>query len=106
MGKVPFHVSVATCAAAILPSVGYAATDAEVEALRSELAALKAQYAERMSALEAQIQQLQAKTDVAATPAVDSSAPATADAGPAAPATVARSASAFNPAISLILAGN
>lgn len=58
MGTIPFHVAVAACAAAILPSVGHAATDAEVEALRAELAALKTEYAGRMSALEAQIARL------------------------------------------------
>ena len=106
MGKVAYLVSLAACAAATLPSVGHTATDAELEALRSELATIKAEYAERMSALEAQIQQLQAKTDVAAPPAVASQPPATVDAGQAAPAAVARGTSAFNPSISLILAGN
>ena len=42
MGKVPFHVSVAACAAVLLPSIGQAASDADVEALRAELARVKA----------------------------------------------------------------
>jgi hypothetical protein len=110
MGKVPFHVSVAACATALLPSIASAATDAEVQSLREELARVKAEYAERMSKLEAQIAQLTPQANVGATAAVDqavapSSAPS-AEAVPAAPAQVARSASTFNPAISLILAGN
>lgn len=117
MGKIPFHLSVAALAAAMLPSVGHAATDAEVEALRAELARVKAEYAERMSKLEAQINQLQPSPDVGATAAVDQSlaaatptptpAPAEPEPAPvAAPASGAPSATAFNPAISLILAGN
>lgn len=106
MGKIPFQLTVAACAAAILPSVGQAASDAEVEALRAELANLRAEYTQRMSALEAQIQQLQATADAASSPAVDQAASATAYASPNAPAAASSSASAFNPAISLILAGN
>lgn len=110
MKKVPFHATVAIIAAAVFPSAGHAATDAEVEALRAELASLKAEYSKRMSALEAQIQQLQTSAAPGATPAVDQTvaaqAPATADVTPAPPAAAGRSASAFNPAISLILAGN
>ena len=123
MGKVPFHVAVAACAAALLPSVAGAATDAEVESLRAELAKLKAEYAERLSALEAQVRQLQPEPNVGATAAVDQSiaagsvaaagtaeesieAPAAAGAQPGAPAAVANKSTAFNPAISLILMGN
>ena len=143
MGKAPFHVAVAACAAVILPSAASAATDAEVQSLRAELAKLKAEYAQRLSALEAQIQQLQPEPDVGATAAVDqaidassmasASAPASApdaidesieaaaatgatdesmdavaSAGQpgARPASTAGKSTAFNPAISLILAGN
>ncbi len=108
MGKVPFHVSVAACAAVLLPSIGQAASDADVEALRAELAQVKADYAERLAKLEAQIAQLQPKPDVGATAAVDQAVVAAPPAAPeAAPApAAARSASTFNPAISLILAGN
>jgi hypothetical protein len=106
VGKIGFHLAVATTAAAMLPNVVQAATDAEVEALRAEIASLKAEYTERMSALEAQIQQLQASADASLATAVDQAAEATAYTPPAAPATARSSASAFNPAISLILAGN
>ena len=104
MGKVPFHVSVAACAVAMIPSAGHAATDADIEALRAELARVKAEYAERINRLEAQVAQLTPEANVGAIAAVD---PAVAvDAAPAVPARATSSASAFNPAISLILAGN
>jgi hypothetical protein len=123
MGKVPFHVAVAACAAALLPAVAGAATDAEVESLRAELAKLKAEYAERLSALEAQVRKLQPESNVGATAAVDQTiaagsaasaaaaeesieAPAAADQPTSVPAPVASKSTAFNPAISLILAGN
>ena len=110
MGKVPFHVSVAACATAFLPSIGLAATDAEVQSLRDELARVKAEYAERLAKLEAQIAQLthgaDGGTTAAAAQAVTPQAAPPADAAPAAPAQVARGAATFNPAISLILAGN
>lgn len=106
MGKVPFHVSVAVCALALLPSVLHAATDAEVQALRDELARVKSEYAERMAKLEAQIAQLTPPAEVGATAAVEQAVAPPSQAAPAAPAQVARNAAAFNPAISLILAGN
>ena len=123
MGKVPFHLSVAACAAALLPSVTLAASDAEVAALRAEIARVKAEYAERISKLEAMADQLQTSGDTGATAAVDASLAAAAPSESAAPAVAEPvaappveptsppaqgqgSASAFNPAISLILAGN
>jgi hypothetical protein len=85
----------AACVAALLPAVGQAATDPEVEALRAEIAALKAEYAARVSDLEARINQLEQVP------------PAAAAELPPAPAPVpTQSASAFNPAISVILTGN
>ena len=97
MGKRLIYLPLAACAAALLPSIAEAAADAEVEALRAEIAALKSEYAERVSALEARINQLAA---AGATPA-----PAPLEEAPP-PAAPAKSASAFNPAISLILTGN
>jgi len=87
-----FRHVVATMALAcgLLPVL--AGADDEVAALRAELATLKADYAERLGALEARIAELSAATATsgsAATAAADSTA-----------------ASAFNPAISLVLAGN
>ena len=107
MGKVTFHVSVAACALVLLPSIGQAASDADVEALRAELARVKADYAERLAKLEAQIAELQPNPDVGATAAVDQAVaapPSTPEAAQVPQAT--RSAATFNPAISLILAGN
>ena len=109
MGKVPFKVTAAACAAVLLPSAASAASDADIEALRAEIARLKAEYTERIGKLEAQVAQLTPEADVGATAAVDQ-AEAAVQAPLAAPQpepnTPARSASAFNPAISLILAGN
>jgi len=95
VGKHPIHLPLAACVAALLPAVGQAATDPEVEALRAEIAALKAEYAARVSDLEARINQLEQVP------------PAAAAELPPAPAPVpTQSASAFNPAISVILTGN
>lgn len=77
---------------ALLPVVSQAADD--VGALRAELQAMKNEYSARVEALEARIQQLEgSQAQVAAvTP-------------PPAPAAAPKSnASAFNPAVSLILA--
>jgi len=78
-----------------------AAGDPEVEALRAELTALKSEYAARVEALEARINQLESVQ-----PAVAAAAPLPAVVDAAPPAAPSRSTSAFNPAISLILAGN
>ena len=82
-----------TCA--VLPSIASAADD--VAALRAELQALKNDYTTRVGALEARIQQLESAP--AQTAAVTDAAPV------AAAASAASSGTAFNPAISLILAG-
>ena len=70
----------------------------DVAALRTELEALKSQYADKVNALEARIQQLEAASAAAA------SAPAPELPAPAPPA--GNPASAFNPQISMILAGS
>ena len=97
MGKGPICLPLAACVAVLMPSVGEAATDAEVEALRAELAALKSEYATRVNALEERINQLESAATAAATAPAEVAPPA------AAPA---KSVSAFNPAVSLILTGN
>ena len=91
-----FIVSVAV-ASALLPATVQAADD--TAALRAEIAALKAEYAARVTALEARIDQLESASTAAATVAAEPPPPPPA----AAPA---RSSSAFNPSISVILAGN
>jgi hypothetical protein len=104
MGKVPFHVSVAACAVAMIPSAGHAATatDSDIEALRAELARVKAEYAERITELEAKVARFTPEANVGATAAADQAVAA----APPVPAPAKSSASVFNPAISLILAGN
>jgi hypothetical protein len=81
------------------PGLGLAA-DATA-ALRSELEALKADYAARVQALEARIAELEART---------AAAPAPAGAEPATPPVMvgqgSNPATVFNPAMSVILAGN
>lgn len=85
-------------ACAALPAVGEAADD--IAALRVELQKLRADYATRIAALEGRITQLEAGAELAATLPAPAAPPAQPQAG-------SRSAaSAFNPAISLILAGN
>jgi hypothetical protein len=97
MGSRAFLSLPAAFAAVLIPSIGLAASDADVDALRAELAALKNEYAARVGALEARINQLEAS---------DASTPVQ-SAEPAAPApSPSGSASAFNPAISVILTGN
>lgn len=83
-------------APAVARTAETASTQDDVARLRAELAQLKSDYAERVGRLEARIDELAA---AAATPP-----PAAEPVAP--PATPARSASAFNPAISAILAGN
>jgi hypothetical protein len=92
-----FRPVAALFALALMPAVSGAADD--VGALRAELQALKTEYGARVDALEARIQQLEAAP---AAVAADVPPPA-----PEEPATrSAGGASAFNPAISLILGGS
>ena len=80
------------------PTLGEAADD--TAALRAELEALKSDYDARVAALEARITELEsAGAAVAAVPPPAMPAPATGTAARTAPA-------AFNPAVSLIFAGN
>jgi hypothetical protein len=94
---------VAALALATSPAIAAAADD--VGALRAELQALKSEYGARVDALETRIQQLEAQavaTDAAAQAAAQLPQPA-----PPPPTSAAGGgASAFNPAISLILGGS
>ena len=74
-----------------------ARADDDAAALRAELQSLKSDYETRVAALESRIAQLENTASAAEVVA--------ADATPPAPATAASGASAFNPAISVILAG-
>src|SRR6187401_861790 len=89
-----FRPMAALLALALMPVVAGAADD--VSALRAELQALKTEYGARVDALEARIQQLEAAPAVPAPEPVPE-APAPKSAG---------GASAFNPAISMILGGS
>jgi len=77
---------------AVAPTIVHADDDAA--ALRAELRSLKADYDARVAALESRIGQLEATATFAAAPE------------PAPAAAAGSSASAFNPAISLVLAGS
>ena len=90
-----FRPVAALLALSTLPAIAPAADD--VSALRAELQALKNDYAARVDALEARIGQLEAAP---AAPLADASPPAPE------PAASGGGASAFNPAISLILGGS
>jgi hypothetical protein len=70
--------------------------------LRAELEALKSDYETRIAALEARIAELEVAAPAAAPAALDAYAAPSPDAGAAARS----SATAFNPAMSMILAGN
>jgi hypothetical protein len=72
----------------------------DAAALRTELQSLKSDYDARVAALEARIAQLEA------TAAATASAAEALPAEPPPPSAVGSSASAFNPAVSLILAGH
>jgi hypothetical protein len=80
----------------LLSNAGQAATN-DVAALRSELEALKSDYASRVQALEARIKQLEGTVAIARL--------AQPGAPPAAPGKSSNT-TAFNPAISMILTGN
>ena len=81
----------------LMVSTGRARAD-ELNDLKSDVAAMKAAYAEKMAALEARIAQLEAQAGAAA---------AVAQAPPPPPPPVGGGGqSAFNPAVSVILAGN
>jgi hypothetical protein len=96
MGHFSRIIGPVAVAALVAPVTVRAADD--VDALRAEIAALKAEYALRVTALETRIDQLETTATVAAAAPVEPPPPA-----PSAPA---RNSSAFNPAISAILAGN
>jgi hypothetical protein len=86
----------------ILPEMAAAADD--VGALRAELQALKSEYSSRVDALETRIQQLETQavaSDAAAQAAAQLPEPPSPPSSPA-----GGGASAFNPAISLILGGS
>ena len=101
-----------------LPFTAHADTAADIEALRQEIAAIRAAYEARLQSLEQRLQAAETRTTTptnaapaagAATPGVPTATPApTATpivAATAPPGTPAATANAFNPAVSLILSG-
>src|SRR3954469_20212226 len=74
----------------------------DVAALRAELDALKAEYANKVSALETRIGQLEASSAAASAAAEQGPPPAAIQAAPPS----GNPATAFNPAMSMILAGS
>jgi hypothetical protein len=91
-------------AAAVLLASGFLPATARADdlaTLRSELDGLKSEYESRIAALEARIRQLESQNAVAAAQAP----PAPLPPPPAAPATAGGTGTAFNPAMSVILAG-
>lgn len=95
MGHASRIASAIVIAAACAPGRVLAADD--VAALRAEIEALKADYAQRVGALEQRIEQLESAGQVAAAAPAPEPAPA--------PSPPARTSNAFNPSISVILAG-
>ena len=97
MGHASRLIASAAIAAALLPP-SRAADD--VASLKAEIAALKADYAERVTSLETRIGQLESAqaATVAAAPAEPPP--------PLTPSAPSRNSTAFNPSISVILAGN
>jgi hypothetical protein len=92
------------------PNSGQAATD-DVAALRAELEALKTDYTSRVQALEARIKQLEsavvtAQLGAAPAPPAPPPPPAYPQPLPVAAPGKSSNATAFNPAISMILTGN
>src|SRR5262245_63563541 len=83
-------------AAACIAHAGGARADDDAAVLRAELQSLKSDYETRIAALEARIAQLENTASAAEAVPAEATPP---------PSAVA-SASAFNPAISVILAGN
>lgn len=94
----PVRPIVALCALGLVAIPSFAATADDAAALRTELDALKADYATRIGALEARISQLEAAASNAQQAVPAPAAPPAGDAGSA--------ATAFNPAISLIIGGS
>lgn len=71
---------------AVLPFIAHAAPDADIAAIRAEIEALRQSYEARIAALEARLAEAEKRPTAASAPAVST-------------------ASAFNPAVSLILSG-
>lgn len=87
-------LAVAGALTTLVPAAACAA-DADLQALREEIARMKQSYEQRIAALETRLQQAETRVGQQAAPSAPPPVAARAPAG----------ASAFNPAISLVLAG-
>jgi hypothetical protein len=97
---------VALCAyaiAAALPTAAHAADDRDIEAIRNEVRQLRESYEARIQALEQRLKDAENKAAQAQTSAAKAESAAQSANVPA--PTAQSSASAFNPAVSLILSG-
>lgn len=94
----PFHKPLAALVAATCAALAPAAhADDDAAALRRELDSLKSDYETRIAALESRIAQLESAPAAADVAAVEAAPP---------PAAASGGAAAFNPAVSVVLAGN
>ncbi len=96
-------------ALALAPAAAFAAGDADLRALRDEVARLRQTYEKRIDDLENRLAQaesrLVAQSSADAAAASQAPVPATAAGAPPAAASAASGANAFNPNVSLILSG-
>jgi hypothetical protein len=98
MGYASRLIASTAVAAALIPVPSRAADD--VATLKAEIAALKTDYADRVSSLEARITQLESAQAATVGAAPPEPPP------PPVPSAPSRNSTAFNPSISVILAGN
>ena len=118
--SIRFTAAATLCVAALIPLSARAADGDDLQAIRQQIDQLKASYEARIQALEARLQEMQqrlatsAVQPLAAASAADPSTPQAAASPPSVPVAstgagpgggAQASASAFNPAVSLILNG-
>jgi hypothetical protein len=99
-------LSTALAAALVVPMAASAADDKELAAIRAQIQEMKQSYEARLQALEQRLQDAQAAAAQAQNAALAAAQPAPAAAAPVAPAPVPAASNAFNPNISLVLAGS
>jgi len=96
------YLSVAIVALLSHPLAAFAASDADLQAIREQIEQLKQNYEQRISQLEQRLQQAEANSKQAVNVAADAQVAAQQAATPQA---AASGENAFNPAIALILSG-
>ena len=104
MRKIPGGAKLAALLMMMMQAVAPGSAQAdELSDLKADVAAMKAAYAQKIAALESRIQQLETQASAAAALA---QAPAPEAAAPPTPPPPGGGQTAFNPAVSVILAGN